>query len=294
MKIVGSLVARNLRLYFRDRALVFYSFLSVLIIIGLYALFLGDVMVSSVEHAADTTAHARFMVDSWIMSGLVLVNAVNVPLMVLDIMVEDRATGRLRDFMASPVRRSHLVAGYLGASWIIGVLMELVTIVLAELYVTARGGELLAPDKMLEAVLVSALCVISYSSVFFFIAQFLRSPSAFSSLCTIVGTLIGFVGGIYIPIGSLPGNVQSVMKAIPVTHSVTLLREIFVSAPLADLLKGAPQSVRDGFARQFGVQLAYGGKVMPDGWLILITLFTGVIFFVLSVIAVSHSGRKER
>ena len=36
---------RNIRLFFRDKTSVFFSFLSVLIIVGLYALFLGDAQV---------------------------------------------------------------------------------------------------------------------------------------------------------------------------------------------------------------------------------------------------------
>ncbi|HCD44303.1 MAG TPA: ABC transporter, partial [Lachnoclostridium sp.] len=36
-------IERNLKLFFRDRSAVFFYLLSVFIIIGLYALFLGDV-----------------------------------------------------------------------------------------------------------------------------------------------------------------------------------------------------------------------------------------------------------
>jgi multidrug/hemolysin transport system permease protein len=293
MTVIYSLLKRNLRMYFRDRALVFYSFMSVLIIIGLYALFLGNVMENGIKQAVGGTVNVRSLVDSWIMSGLVLVNAINVPLMVFGIMVNDVASGKVKDFTVSPIKRSSIVAGYLAASWIIGIIMELVTIALAEVYIVAYGGSLLSPENMLYAVLASALCVVSYSTVFFFIAQFLKSTSAFSSVCTIVGTLIGFVGGIYIPIGELPQNVQNVMKFIPVTQSAALMRKIFVSAPLDSIFVNAPQSAKDSFAQEFGIQLKYGSSIMSTEWLILITLFTGILFFILSVAAVSYKSRKS-
>ena len=40
---------RNLKLFFRDKSSVFFSLLSVLIVLGLYVLFLGDQLVSSMK-----------------------------------------------------------------------------------------------------------------------------------------------------------------------------------------------------------------------------------------------------
>ena len=48
MNVFLQLCRRNLLLFFRDKSAVFFSLLSVFIIIGLYALFLGDVVVASV------------------------------------------------------------------------------------------------------------------------------------------------------------------------------------------------------------------------------------------------------
>lgn len=42
MRTITLLTGRNLRVFFRDRAGVFFSLLSALILIALYALFLGN------------------------------------------------------------------------------------------------------------------------------------------------------------------------------------------------------------------------------------------------------------
>ncbi len=47
MRTVSILTGRNLRLFFRDRAGVFFSLLSALILIALYALFLGNLQVDN-------------------------------------------------------------------------------------------------------------------------------------------------------------------------------------------------------------------------------------------------------
>lgn len=44
---------RNLKLFFRDKSAVFFSLLAVFIIIGLYALFLGDVWTGGMEGVAE-------------------------------------------------------------------------------------------------------------------------------------------------------------------------------------------------------------------------------------------------
>ena len=51
---------RNLLLFFRDKTSVFFSLLAVFIIIGLYALFLGDVWISSFSDMQGV----RFLMDS--------------------------------------------------------------------------------------------------------------------------------------------------------------------------------------------------------------------------------------
>jgi multidrug/hemolysin transport system permease protein len=53
---------RNLLIFFRDRSSVFFSLLSVFVIIGLYVLFLGDMLVSGMKEVPG----ARFLMDSWL------------------------------------------------------------------------------------------------------------------------------------------------------------------------------------------------------------------------------------
>lgn len=49
MTVMISLIKRNLKLFFRDKTSVFFSLLAVFIIIGLYVLFLGNMMTKNLE-----------------------------------------------------------------------------------------------------------------------------------------------------------------------------------------------------------------------------------------------------
>ena len=77
---------RNLKVFFKDKSSVFFSLLAVFIIIGLYALFLGDVWTSSMSDIAGI----RFLMDSWIMAGLLAVTSVTTTMGAYGIMVQDR------------------------------------------------------------------------------------------------------------------------------------------------------------------------------------------------------------
>ena len=62
---------RNLKVFFRDRASVFFSLLAVFIVLGLYAAFLRSTLTRGLEHIPG----AEFLMDSWTMAGLLAVTS---------------------------------------------------------------------------------------------------------------------------------------------------------------------------------------------------------------------------
>ena len=91
-----SLLVRNLKVYFRDRASVFFSLLSVIIIFLLYTLFLGDAWSGGSEF--EGAVGVRGLMDSWLMAGLLAVVSVTATLGAYGIMVEDRSRKIIKDF----------------------------------------------------------------------------------------------------------------------------------------------------------------------------------------------------
>lgn len=285
---VFHLLSRNLRLFFRDRMSVFFSLLSVIIIIGLYILFLGDIITSGL---ADLGDHVRFMIDSWIMSGLLAVISMTGSLGALGIMVEDNAKKTGRDFLASPIKRSTLAAGYAFSAVIVGFILCLLTLGLAELYIFIYGGELLSFSAFLKVLGLLVLSVISSSSMVFFIATLLKSVNAFGTASTIIGTLIGFLTGIYIPIGNLPAGVQAIIKVFPVSHAGALLRQVMMAEPMSLVFANAPQEVADNFQLEMGVIFQWGNHTATAGESILILIATTILFYGLAVLSLSRKRR---
>lgn len=278
-----TFIKRNVKLFFRDRAAVFFSLLAVLIIIGLYALFLGDVWLGEFPEMGN----ARFIMDSWLIGGLLAVTSVTTTLGALGIMVEDKTKKIAKDFYSSPIKRSQITGGYLLSVFIIGIIMSVVALVLSEIYVLANGGALLGAVAMLKVFGLMLLATLSNTALMCFIVSFIKSQNAYTTVSTIIGTLIGFVAGIYLPIGTLPEAVQTVVKVIPVSHAAVLLRQVVMGAPVEAAFTGAPQQTLDGFNSMMGVSYKFGDFAVTPLMSIVFLAVTGLLFYWLTMMRLS-------
>lgn len=281
-----ELAKRNLKLFFRDKASVFFSLLAVFVIIGLYVLFLGNMLTQGTEWLGDK---ARFIMDSWIMAGLLAVTSLTTTMGAYGIMIEDKTKKVMKDFSASPVRRSTLVGGYVISSFVVGVIMSIVTFVLAEVYIVIYGGELLGAFDMLRVLGCILLSVLSSSALVFFLVSFFNSTNAFATASTIIGTLVGFLTGIYIPIGTLPAAVQTAIRVFPVSHAGVLMRQIMMEAPLNAV--GLDAATAEAFRLEMGVGFKFGDTIIPPLYSILILLATTAVFYGLAILNVSRKRK---
>ncbi len=285
MNKITSLIKRNLKLFFRDRTSVFFSLLAVFIIIGLYVLFLGNMLVRDLgDILGDNT---RFIIDSWVMAGILAVIAITTTMGALGTMVEDKKDKILNDFMSAPLKRSQLAGGYIVSSFIIGIIMSIVALIIAEIYILANGGQLLGLMSLLKILGVMLLSVFTSSSMVFFMVTFFKSTKAYNTASTIIGTLIGFLTGIYIPIGSFPSSVQTIIKIFPMSHAASLFRQIMLAEPLSQAFANAPAEMLTGFKQTMGIVFFVGDKELSPLINILVLAGTGTVFLFLTIVSIS-------
>ena len=148
-----SLSKRNIKMYLRDYVSVFFSVLSMLIVLALMVIFLGKMNCENVVDALaqfggvrDTAVdekNAAYLIQMWTLAGILEVNAVTITLTVMGTMVQDEAKGRLASFYLTPVRKIQIALGYITASWLVGTVMCTLTLVVGELYMAVCGHPLL-------------------------------------------------------------------------------------------------------------------------------------------------------
>jgi multidrug/hemolysin transport system permease protein len=289
MAILYQLILRNLRRYLRDKAAVFFSFLSVIIILGMYIMFLGKMQSDSLSSELGDIPGLNWLVSSWIMAGILMVSTVTVPLGAIGNLIDDRADGLLNDFYTSPISRNILALSYLISAWAIGFIMVMVNFVIGQIYVLSQGGELLGFIPTLKMLGLIIFSIMTFSSFFFYIAIFMKTRNAYGTLATLVGTFIGFLGGIYIPIGVLGKNVQTFMNALPTAHAVSIFRRVYMEGAIDFVFKGAPPGVYESYADLFGINVNLGTFSFESWHMLLSMAIFMMIFYVLSVLKLSRS-----
>lgn len=284
MNVALRIAGRNVRIFFRDRTSVFFSFLSVLVIIGLYVLFLGDTVIRSLAGEISDPDKARFFADTWIMAGVLVANSITSTLGALEVLVTDEYRGISKDFMVSPLKRWQLVLGYILSTWVVGVITGFIVFVVSQAYIVMRGGELIgvaSAAKVLGLILVN---VLAFSAFNFLVVSFFKTSAAFSTFSTLVGTLIGFVTGVYVPIGVLPDIIQKFVLLVPATHGASIMRQLYMSSSMASAFQGAPAELASEFSRIYGVTLHLNGSALTIPTMLAYIAITGAAFFVLSII----------
>jgi len=282
-----QLTSRNLKIFFRDKSAVFFSLLSVFIIIGLYVLFLGDMFKNSMTDIKN----ARFLMDSWIMAGVLGITSITTTMGAFGIMVDDKYRKISKDFYTAPIKKSILAGGYILSTFVIGTIMCIISLILAEIYIVASGGEFLPFQALLKTFGLILLSVISSSSMVFFAVSFFKSQNAFTTASTVVGTLIGFLTGIYIPIGNLPETIQLFIKIFPVAHSASLFRQIFMEVPLSEAFLGAPAEQVREFEYALGIVFKFGENSVSASLSIVLLALTTVVFYSLAILNMSRKKK---
>lgn len=287
-----ALVKRNIKIYFRNKGAWLASLLTVFIIIGLYALFLGDQLSKGFEDIGLDSP--RLLTDGWIMAGIISIMPLSISLGAVSI-VNDRSKGLFKDFYCSPISRSKITLGYILSLALISFMITIVGFILGEVYIIANGGELLGFANMLKVIAIIAVDDLATTSIVMFIAMFVATEGAYTAICTVIGTISGFITGIYIPVGSLPDGVATAVKCFPISHAGSMLRQIFTADAISECTKKIPsdikQDVIDQINSEMGIVYSFGDHTVTDFESLIILLATAVLFFVLTAVV---STRKKK
>ena len=283
MKIM---VKRNLKIYFQDKAAVFFSMLSVIIIFALYIFFIGD----SISSGLKFLPHPNRLMRAWMLAGMLASASITTSLGAYGVMISDRENKTIKDFYSSPVSRRQIAGGYIITGFIISIIMSIFTLIFGEIYMGMIGGAVLDMDILLKLFGVIVLSAFASSAIASFIISFLKTNSAYSAASIIVGTLIGFLVGAYIPIGNLPENVQWLVKYFPCAHSAVLYRQLLMESSIKENFANQPTAVLKETKEILGVVFVYNGHTASAWMSVAALLITGVVFYLLAVLVLI---RKE-
>lgn len=294
MREIFYMVKRNCLIFWRDRSAVFFSLLSTLIVLALMVIFLGkmnsgDLVNILAQYGGDRDTvldekNAGYLVQLWTLAGILVVNAVSVNLTVLSAMVRDEAEKRIMAFYVTPVKRYKLSLGYILSAWLVSSAMCLFTLAVGEIYFLMQGNELLAVESLLKLCGMIVLNTFTFAAIGYVMALFVHSSSAWSGILTIVGTLVGFAGGIYLNISGLAENVQTVLKCLPVLHGASMMRQVCTEAIIGETFAGLPEEVVTIVRERMGITVVMGEKTFSVEEQMIFLLAYAIIAVVFAVL----------
>lgn len=298
-----TITSRNLKQYLRDKGAIFFSLLSMFIVIVLMFFFLGDANVDGItsllsqfpgRDAKTDEENAKLLVLAWTCAGMVSINAVTVTQASLSYMIKDRETGKLNSIYTAPVSRMVIAAGYVLAAWISSVIVCSLTLVITELYCVTQG---MAPYSFLSHLRLLGFIAansFTYATLMYLVAALVKSGGAWGGLGTIIGTLVGFLGGIYFPIGQLSDGIAAMMKCTPVIYGTALFRSEMTAAALDATFEGIPAEVVTEFNKVMGIELTIGDTELTAPQELGILLVCGGVFLLCGAAAVRFSKKADR
>lgn len=303
MEQFAVLTGRNLKLYFRDKGAVFFSLLSMLIVICLMMFFLGDMNVESIvdvladipgRNAAEDEKNAKLLILTWTCAGIISINAVTVTLAVYSVMIKDKVTGKINSLYTSPIGRLTIAGSYVAAAGIASVCVCVLTLFLTEAYCVMVGMEwysFATHMKLIGMIMVNSFV---YAALMYWLALVARTEGAWSGIGTVTGTLVGFLGGIYIPIGALAPIVGNIMKCTPVIYGTAMFRSVMTEEIVERTFDGLPHEVIAEYRETMGISLQVFGKELGVNaeWLLL--LLCGIIFLTIGVCMLKFGKKTDR
>lgn len=300
MKQYIQLVKRNILIYLRDKGAVFFSLLSMLVVLCLTVFFLGDVNITALteklallpnrDEAIDRQ-NAFLLILTWTAGGIIPVNAVMVTLSSLSVMIKDKTSRRFDSIYTSPVSRSAVVLSYITAACFSSIIICTITFAISEIYCFVSGAAVLSFISHIKIFIMIIVNSFVYSAIMYLCAAFIKSEGAWSGFGTVIGVLVGFFGGIYMPIGELSSTLAAVLKCTPVIYSTVMFRQVVCNDILNTLFCGVPNEIADVYKETMGITISLFDKNISSAVCMAILAAFGIAFIIAGILITKHSRK---
>lgn len=241
MKTFSSMTKRNVKLFFKDKAMFFTSLITPMILLVLYMTFLAkvyrDSFAAAVPDGLELDAKlVNGMVGGEILSSILAVCCVTVAFCSNLLMVNDKVSGARKDLLISPTKKSTFALSYYVATLFSTLIISVVATVACFVYVACQGWYLSFVDVLLVFLDVFLLTMFG-TALSSCVNVFLSTNGQASAVGTIVSAGYGFICGAYMPISSFGTGLQTVLCFLPGTYGTSLLRNHALAGVFREMAK---------------------------------------------------------
>lgn len=292
MKTFNVLLKRNIKMFFNDKAMFFTSLITPVILLVLYATFLGNVYRDSfLSSLPEGFSLDGKIIDGFVggqlVSSLLAVCCVTVSFCSNMLMVQDKVSRARTDFEITPVKKSVLSLSYFTATFISTLIISIAASAVCLLYILKCGWYLSLSDILLMALDI-VLLVLFGTAISSLINSFLKTQGQISAVGTIVSSGYGFISGAYMPISQFSEGLRNVISLLPGTYGTSLLRNHALGGVLREMkASGVPEEMLSGirdsvdcnlyfFKNEVSIPVMYA--VLGVSTVILIAAFVAITY----------------
>lgn len=299
MNSLLALVRRNTKLFFKDKAMLFTSLITPIILLVLYATFLANVYRDSFSagmpegfSAADKLING--CVGGELFSSLLAVCCVTVAFCSNMLMVSDKVTGARNDLTMTPVKKSVMALGYYISTLITTLIVCLIAAGASFIYLANVGWYLSVSDifiLLLDVFLLSMFGTAISSIINFF----LSSQGQMSAVGTIVSAGYGFICGAYMPISQFGSGLQKVVSFLPGTYGTSLIRNHALRGVFEEMkAQSFPSEVIEGIKDSIDCNLYFFDDKVGLGTMYLIVGGSVAVLVAIYVLINVLKGSRKR
>ncbi|MEG1435944.1 MAG: hypothetical protein RSC30_00005 [Oscillospiraceae bacterium] len=265
MRILLFLVRRHCVLFLRNKLNILLSFASIIIILGIYIMFLRDFMIDMVAQHGVLPSHVDAFTDRFMTAGLLVVIGTTTCFGVVQIAVNDAAVGIKRDYLVAPATTFQITIGYLIASTLISSFFTCLSVVGCMTFFDWNYGSVPSINEILKICGTSMYSCCMNSMILLCLTRPLKSTATFSTLANLYGTVIGFLAGAYLPCYFYPSWLRDILFYFPPAQMASVLRQMFTRDMSLEF-------ETESLLRAFGICLERSGEIvsLTEQWRILV------------------------
>lgn len=298
MTELSALIKRNCKLFFKDKGMFFTSLITPLILLVLYATFLGKVYkdafaMSIPEGFSISEKLLNSAVGSQLMASLLAVCSVTVAFCSNLLMVQDKISGARRDLDVTPVKKSTLAIGYFAASAISTLIICFIALFACFIYIGLNGWYFSFIDVI--AIVLDIIMLVLFGTALSSVIHFpLTTQGQASAIGTIVSSGYGFICGAYMPISNFGVGLQRILSFLPGTYGTALLKSHAMRGTFDAMVKeGVPSEVVSSISKAVDCRVEFFDKeVLEPGMYVVLISSILLLIGIYVLLNVKKKARK--
>ena len=281
MRTIFLFTRRSIFLFLRDKITVFFSFLSTIILIALYFLFISKSYADGMSEAvgnilSNDTIYSIVYIQMIV--GVLVLNSLSLSIGAFSTIAHDFENRKVDSFLMTPIKSSNLLIAYFLGGFIVSFVLNMFTWLLSIVIIGAAFGYWIGITAILAVIGILIFSSMVSCSIMLLFTALVKSSAAIGVFSGVAGTFLGFLCGIYMPYELLGEGVEKVGSALPLTHITIWLKQIVLDDVFSKLKisEEFQSTMLESFSAQniglIGINVPLAGTLIYTAVLALICL----------------------